>query len=102
MLKEELKLYNQLLEVLNGSRSKVLNNLLKGKEPSTSLDKPKDLKTDVEPQVSKKRIQFTDLIPEFIGKDLKTYGPFKKEEISSLPEEIATLLVTRKKAIEVK
>ena len=102
MLKEEIRFYLQVLELLNESRSGILTNLLKGKEPIINPYKPKDLKTDEKPQIQKRAIQFIDNIPEFIGTDLKTYGPFKKEDKESIPEEIANLLVNRKKAIEIK
>ena len=42
-----------------------------------------------------------DFIPKFIGTDLKTYGPFKKDETDNVPLEIAELLINREKAQEV-
>ena len=102
MLKEEIRFYTQLLDLLNDSRSGVLNNLLKGKEPMLNPYKPKDLKTAEKPQISGEIIKFIDNIPEFVGTDMKTYGPFKKEEEKEIPQEIADLLVNRKKAIKIK
>ena len=34
-------------------------------------------------------------IPQFVGTDMKTYGPFKKGDVVTLPEEISKLLVKR-------
>jgi len=40
-------------------------------------------------------------IPEIIGIDMKTYGPFKPEDIASLPAENARTLIKQGAAIEV-
>ena len=40
-------------------------------------------------------------IPEIIGADMKTYGPFKPEDIASLPEENARILIKQGAAMEV-
>ncbi|MBI2040713.1 MAG: hypothetical protein HYT16_01300 [DPANN group archaeon] len=45
-------------------------------------------------------IKFLDNIPELVGPDLKTYGPFAAEQTASVPEEIAVLLVKQGKAVE--
>jgi DNA replication factor GINS len=34
-------------------------------------------------------------IPQFVGPDMKTYGPYKKGDVVTLPEEIAKFLVER-------
>lgn len=38
---------------------------------------------------------FKDDVPEFVGSDMKNYGPFKKGDIAKLPEENAKILVER-------
>jgi len=40
-------------------------------------------------------------IPEIIGVDMKTYGPFKPEDIASLPAENARTLIKQGAAIEI-
>lgn len=40
-------------------------------------------------------------IPEIIGADMKTYGPFKPEDIASLPEENARVLIKQGAAMEI-
>ncbi len=40
-------------------------------------------------------------IPEIIGVDMKTYGPFKPEDIASLPAENARTLIKQGAAVEV-
>lgn len=38
-------------------------------------------------------IVFRDSVPEFVGSDMKNYGPFKKGDIAKLPEENTKILV---------
>ena len=40
-------------------------------------------------------------LPEMIGVDMKTYGPFKPEDIASLPAENAKTLIRQGAAVEV-
>jgi len=51
----------------------------------------------VEPEVSKPSelilVRFVQEVPQIIGVDLKTHGPFKAEDIASLPKENAEALI---------
>jgi len=50
----------------------------------------------------KKRVlRFLREIPAIIGADMKTYGPFRPEDIASLPQENAKILVKQGVAVEV-
>lgn len=40
-------------------------------------------------------IIFKEEVPEFVGSDLKTYGPFKKGDIAKLPEDNMRILIER-------
>jgi DNA replication factor GINS len=40
-------------------------------------------------------------IPEFVGTDLKNYGPFKKGDIATIPEENAKLFIQKNMAKEI-
>lgn len=40
-------------------------------------------------------IVFKDSVPEFVGSDMKSYGPFKKGDIAKLPDENARLLLDK-------
>ncbi len=48
-----------------------------------------------------KEICITSSVPQMIGIDLKSYGPFKETDTVSVPEEIAGLLITQGKAKEI-
>ena len=49
----------------------------------------------------KKLVRFLEEIPAIIGSDMKTYGPFKPENIATLPSENARILIKQGVAIEV-
>jgi DNA replication factor GINS len=40
-------------------------------------------------------VRFLQAIPAIIGPDMKAYGPFKEEDVASLPAENAEILITR-------
>ena len=49
----------------------------------------------VEKGVETDLIVFRDSVPEFVGSDMKNYGPFKKGDIAKLPEENTRLLLDK-------
>ncbi len=96
MLPEELEFYNNLISLLNDYRQGILNNLIEGKLPSIN-NKPKDLKT-TQQQENITLLRITSPIPKFIGDDLEVYGPFEEEDIASLPQRVANLLIKNNRA----
>jgi DNA replication factor GINS len=40
-------------------------------------------------------------IPEIVGADMKTYGPFKPEDVATVPKENAKTLIKQGLAVEV-
>jgi DNA replication factor GINS len=59
--------------------------------------------THVERKEKSKRIlvRFVQEIPAIIGSDMNTYGPFRVEDIATLPPENAKILIKQDVAIEV-
>ncbi len=97
MLPEELELYNNLISLLNDYRQGILNNLIEGKLPLIQNSKPKDLKTTQE-QGNTILLRIISPIPKFIGDDLEVYGPFDEEDIASLPQRVADVLIKNNRA----
>ena len=90
MLQEEKDLLEKLTMNLSNSRELILNNLLVGKKP--------ELK---EREIAKEEnvlVKFVSAVPKFIGIDNNTYGPFEREDISSLPIQISIILINKKRA----
>lgn len=69
-------------------------DILRGRPPKIASDlsmkKPKRL-----------LIRFLQAIPAIVGPDMKTYGPFKEEDVAYLPIENAEVLIKRNIAIDV-
>jgi DNA replication factor GINS len=58
-------------------------------------------RTDAKQESNRTVLRFLKDIPAIIGSDMKTYGPFKIEDIASLPVENARILVKQGLAEEV-
>ncbi len=97
MLKEEQKLFNELVAVFDKYRQDVLVSLLMAKAPG---DKYKPLETKEQKQKTK-MVRFLHAVPKFLGKELEVYGPFEEEDVASLPEEIAEVLINKDRAEEI-
>jgi DNA replication factor GINS len=50
-------------------------------------------KVDVEQEHKRAVLRFLKAVPAIIGADMKTYGPFKVEDVASLPIENAKVLI---------
>ena len=96
LLPEEIKFYENTKNNFNLYREGVLNNLLQGKMPA--LKEPKTIKTNFQNKVL---VRFINPVPKFVGSNEFAYGPFEKEDIANLPEDIAKLLVEKGRAEEI-
>ena len=79
LTKNEEKFFRQLVELLKFHRSNTLNILTK--------------KTKEREETKLQKLKFIQDIPEFMGSDLKKYGPFKTGEEGEIPSENAELMV---------
>jgi DNA replication factor GINS len=78
---EEKEFFNQISETLKNRRNKHLNKLFS--------------KETVTEEEMEKLLIFKEDVPEFIGSDMKTYGPFKKGDIAKLPDANMNVLIER-------
>jgi DNA replication initiation complex subunit (GINS family) len=125
LLTREAEIARRLLEELRETRlRKILENAKKGilvdretlteeeivltKNLNDSLTTYKEeQKSSPSPEAKRAElavVRFLQDIPEIVGVDLKIYGPYKKEDVGSLPAQNAQALVRQgaAKAIEVK
>jgi len=91
---EDEGLYRSILSGIEDFNKKILQSFEGKIEDGNSEGK----------QITPKRIlvRFLREIPAIIGSDMRTYGPFKTEDIATLPKENATALIRQEFAIEVK
>jgi len=68
-----------------------LKSVLSGRSPSVEFTE----------KAKKRVLRFLQEIPAIIGADMKPYGPFKPEDVASLPTENAKILVKQGLAVEV-
>jgi len=64
-------------------------------------DEPKPKLSSSEEAVQLSVIRFLQDIPEIVGTDLRIYGPYKKEDVGSLPKQNAVALVKQGVAKEI-
>ncbi|MBI4453200.1 DNA replication complex GINS family protein [Candidatus Woesearchaeota archaeon] len=109
MLEFEVKLYNDLVILLSKYRKGILLNLLGQNLPKIEDEEhqgkaiPSKDVTNQPKQETKEAllVRFLSSLPKFVGEELETYGPFERDQISTLPAKIAKILIDRKKAEEI-
>ncbi|KPV63805.1 MAG: hypothetical protein AOA66_0645 [Candidatus Bathyarchaeota archaeon BA2] len=90
LTEEEEKLYGQIFPLAESYQS-FLRDVLQGRLSRIEKEeKPKRM-----------LLRFIQEIPAIVGSDMKTYGPFKPEDIATLPTENARILVKQGVAVEV-
>ncbi|MEM2115684.1 MAG: hypothetical protein QXD62_02385 [Candidatus Woesearchaeota archaeon] len=100
MLDYEKQLFNYLLGVFSLFRENILERVLSLKEPILSLQLDINYNEKQEIKLKRKvKVQFLTPIPEFIDAEGKKYGPYLENEIDILPEDIAEILIKKKKCI---
>ncbi len=87
LIDEEKDFFDKIVDTLKARRTNILNKILE-KEGAQ-----KELAT---------LVIFNEDIQEFIGSDMKTYGPFKKGDITKLPEENMNVMIKQGVAKEFK
>jgi DNA replication factor GINS len=68
-----------------------LKDILQGRLP----------RIEEEEKPKKMLVRFVQEIPAIVGSDMRTYGPFKPEDIATLPTENARILIKQGVAVEV-
>lgn len=81
---EEKVLYSRVFSLLETVQS-FASEIIRGQVP----------KIKVETTQKRAVLRFVKDVPAIIGADVKTYGPFKAEDLASLPLENAKILITQ-------
>lgn len=79
---EEEKIYAEILSIAE-TYQRFAQDLLQGRV----------LKMNVKHEKKRTVLRFLKDIPTIVGADMKTYGPFKAEDVASLPIENAKILI---------
>jgi DNA replication factor GINS len=114
LLNEEKLFYDLTVSLLDNQRDRILNMMLNGKIPeekkievsnstSSNFESADSLvEKKIEAQTSAKLIRFLAAVPQFIGGDMREYGPYEEEDIAKIPVEIADVLIQKERAEEIK
>jgi len=108
LLIQEKTLYNNLNELLTKYRTGILHRLLEQREldvlPSV-MPAPEITPTEKPEAPSEssntKKVKFVESVEQFAGKELELYGPFEPEQEAILPPELAEILISQGKAVEI-
>jgi DNA replication factor GINS len=87
---EEEKIYTRIFPFAEAYRD-FAKNILRGYAPKISLEKER----------KRTVLRFLKDVPTIIGADMKPYGPFKVEDVASLPNENAKILIKQNLAEKV-
>jgi DNA replication factor GINS len=82
---------------------KFARNLMQGQTFKVTSATVDSVDSKIESQIAHKRVvlRFIKNIPNIIGADMKTYGPYIAEDVASLPVENAKMLVKQGLAVSV-
>ena len=105
MLPFEKKMFDELVEIFTKNRSDFIKKIFEikktiVKEEIQENEEDDDEDENNEKETNTKLIRFLTSVPKFMGKELEVYGPFEEEDVASLPEEIAELLIKKGRAEE--
>jgi len=90
LTEEEEKLWREMLTSTESYQS-LLKGVLSGRLPTVEVGE----------RVRKRVLRFLQEIPAIIGVDMKPYGPFKPEDVASVPDQNAKVFVKQGLAVEV-
>jgi DNA replication initiation complex subunit (GINS family) len=85
LLEKEKEFYQKLVEIIKERRDKELKKILRGEK--------KEMVT---------LVIFKEAVPQFVGADGRSYGPFEKGDIAKLPEANVKILLEKKLVEEMK
>ena len=98
MLANEIELYNSLLGNLEKSKL-AFDKLLEESTLPDSIAADAVSKEETKDAVaSSMKLEFLDTVPELVDAELAKHGPFEKGNVASLPNELASILISQGKA----
>lgn len=92
MLKNEIKLYENLLKVLKNQKQEFFKLIENSSDKEEETAKHKGQK-----EIRKIRVKFLEACPAVFGEDLEKYGPFKEGDEADIPEQLCSILEKQKK-----
>ncbi len=94
LLEEEYKFYIELVTLFSIYKEGTLNKTIRGELPS--FERPK-----LSEEKNEKHLKFLAPVPEFLGEDMKTYGPYGANDEAVLPVKVSKVLIKNNIAEEI-
>jgi DNA replication initiation complex subunit (GINS family) len=105
-IKSRFKEYSASIDDVIESNSDNLETPDIDEEPEVEIDEektePEEAEEEDQTEEGYEKVEIVSKVPEFMGTDLESYGPFEEGEKAELPEENADILVNRGSAEKVK
>ena len=100
LLEKEKSLYNEACELFLKYKLQVIEKIINSDDvQETPQVKQQEPKEEEPPETQEEqKIKILHDLPRFLGTDKKIYGPYKKGDLTTLPEETAKLLLDKKRA----
>jgi DNA replication initiation complex subunit (GINS family) len=125
LLGEEQRLFQELANLLSGYRRDILVGLINGAASSSPkasqtlnrIPDTKEIKNETKTEklpfaaqsageeqesACQLTVRFLHSLPKFVGRNQEIFGPFAEDEVGTLPAEIASILVKKGRAEEIK
>jgi len=113
MTSREEGLFKNLVTIMKKHREEAAKPVKRKKETKTESKQPKQDNTphtshptpepeESEPTISYIKVKILEELPEIVGADFDTYGPFKKGDIVKIPDKNADIFIEKEKAELVK
>lgn len=99
LLDEEKKMYERIADDLSMFREGIAERLVEGKKPE--IRQAKDIKIQPQDLSKNKLVRFLQAVPQFVGEDLNTYGPYEAEDVANLPMKVSEILIKNKRVEEI-
>jgi len=103
LLPQEQPFFESIHSVMSQYRTGILHRLLEQRETDILpivLPLPEQKEEIPAPENSLKKIKCIEPVEQFFGEELESYGPFAPDEETSLPEQLANILISQGKAVE--
>ncbi len=105
LLEEEKVVAQELREILSTYKKQVIDRINSFKKPNLKAEPRKDKSQEKEkksPDEDLVLLRFKSPVPQFLDEQGEVVGPFREEDIASLPREIASILIKKGRAEEMK
>ena len=98
LLDEEKILFKNMVHQLDEYKQKVLFKILSGKNPEKPDSLGEKKVSENSNLIQKVNVEFVAEVPKFVGKELEIYGPYEKGQSTSLPFDVANILIKKGRA----